>query len=117
MPGQFLWFDLLTDDPKAAGGFYTDLLGWSIDPDDGASNYTSWISDETGRWAAIADEATRRPTWVPYVAVENITDARDRAESLGATIVQEPTDGPGGTSVLLTDPQGALFALFVPRTA
>ncbi|MFR9752876.1 VOC family protein [Nocardia sp. 004] len=117
MSGQFLWFDLLTDDAGAASGFYADLLGWPISPDDGATKYDSWIGGDGGPWAAIAGNPTQNAAWVPYVAVDDITNARDRAESLGAKIIQEPTEGPGGTSVLLTDPNGALFALFVPRAA
>ena len=30
-PGKFIWHDLLTPDPLAAGKFYAELFGWKID--------------------------------------------------------------------------------------
>ena len=26
--GQFIWYDVMTNDPKAATSFYSDVIGW-----------------------------------------------------------------------------------------
>jgi uncharacterized protein len=118
MTPQFMWFDLLATDPDAARVFYMELFGWQISPDDGKTQYTSWITTNEGPWAGIVANDTDRPTgaWVPYVVVNDLAKASDRAKSLEANVIQDATEGPGGTSVLLADPNGALLAVFVPRS-
>ena len=38
--GQFCWYDLFTTDVEAAKAFYTELVGWTIEPwDTGAEPY------------------------------------------------------------------------------
>lgn len=29
LQGRFVWYELLTSDPDAAAGFYTELIGWA----------------------------------------------------------------------------------------
>jgi uncharacterized protein len=118
MTPQFMWFDLLATDANAARTFYAELFGWPISPDDGKTKYASWITNNEGPWAGITANDTDRSTgaWVPYVVVDDLSTARDRAKSLGAKVIQDATEGPGGTSVLLEDPNGALLAVFVPRS-
>jgi predicted enzyme related to lactoylglutathione lyase len=50
----------------------------------------------------------------PYVVVDDLDTAAKRATTLGGSIVQDRTTGPAGTSVLVTDPGGAVIALFTP---
>jgi len=117
MTPQFMWFDLLATDADAARTFYTELFGWPISLDEGVTKYASWITNSEGPWAGITANDTDRPTgaWVPYVVVDDLIKARNRAKDLGAKVIQDTTEGPGGTSVLLADPNGALLAVFVPR--
>jgi hypothetical protein len=112
-----MWFDLLVTGADAARTFYTELFGWPINSDDGMTKSASWITNNEGPWAGITANNTDRPTgaWVPYVVVDDLGKARDRAKGLGAKVIQDATEGPGGTSVLLADPNGALLAVFVPR--
>ncbi len=30
LQGRFVWYELLTSDPDAATGFYTELIGWAL---------------------------------------------------------------------------------------
>jgi predicted enzyme related to lactoylglutathione lyase len=96
--------------------FYAEPFGWLISPDDDRTRYASWITNDGGPWAGISAADNGRPSraWVPYVVVEDVSKTRDDATSLGAKVVQDVTEGPGGTSVLLEDPTGALLAVFVP---
>jgi predicted enzyme related to lactoylglutathione lyase len=50
----------------------------------------------------------------PYVQVEDLDVAVDKAVSLGATVVAGKADGPAGTAVTIADPGGALVALWTP---
>jgi uncharacterized protein len=117
MTPQFMWFDLGVGNADAARTFNAELFGWPISPDDGETNYTNWIHTDEGPWAGIAANNTGREagSWVPYVLVDNLTAARERPKELGPRVIQDATDGPGGTSVLPAHPEGALIAVFVPR--
>jgi predicted enzyme related to lactoylglutathione lyase len=112
---QFIWFDLTTDDADRARAFYTGLFGWSAG--DGAGGYRTWFTDSGQPWAGILPAAGAVPAgrWVPYVVVDDLSEATKRAVSLGAMIVAEATEGPAGTAVTITDPAGAHLALFTPR--
>jgi predicted enzyme related to lactoylglutathione lyase len=117
MPAAFIWFDLNTTDPERARTFYKGLFGWPVG--DGAGGYRAWIGDGDQPWAGIlqtdqTDHATAG--WLPYVVVEDLAEATERAVSLGATVVADATEGPAGTAVTITDPTGARLALFTPRS-
>lgn len=117
MSAQFVWFDVTVDDADRAREFYSGLFGWSAS--DGAGGYSTWFSDGGQPWAGVAQAGPAVPAgrWVPYVVVDDLDDATKRAVSLGATVVAEATQGPGGTSVTIVDPAGAHVALFVPRSS
>ena len=54
--------------------------------------------------------------WLPYVGVEDINAATDKAKSLGATIHKGPMEIPNvGWMTILADPTGATIALFQPK--
>ena len=45
--GRFVWYDLMTSDPKAAEDFYGKLIGWGTQPMDGGDKpYTIWTNNE-----------------------------------------------------------------------
>ncbi|MEH1128011.1 VOC family protein [Micromonospora sp. CPCC 206061] len=117
MSAHFVWFDVTADDADRAREFYTSLFGWSAG--DGAGGYSTWFSDGGQPWAGVApaERAVPAGRWVPYVVVDDLDAATKRAVALGATVVAEATQGPGGTSVTITDPAGAHLALFVPRSS
>ena len=54
-------------------------------------------------------------TWLPYVQVDDIVAATEKAKSLGATIVRDVMDvmGAGKLSIFL-DPTGATLGLWQP---
>jgi predicted enzyme related to lactoylglutathione lyase len=50
--------------------------------------------------------------WLPYFAVEDCDQISAKAQEMGATVLQPPTDIPGtGKFSVLLDPQGAAFAI------
>jgi predicted enzyme related to lactoylglutathione lyase len=62
---------------------------------------------------AALDEATGGPRWLAYVGVEDVDAAVAQAKSMGAKVLKDVTDMPEtGTYAVLTDPQGAEFAVY-----
>jgi predicted enzyme related to lactoylglutathione lyase len=56
-------------------------------------------------------------TWNTYVAVDDADAAAGAIAAAGGTVVSEPTDaGDGGRAALCSDPAGAAFRLWQPRT-
>ena len=46
--GRFVWYDLMTNDPKAAQDFYGQLIGWGTQEFEGGDQpYTMWTNKET----------------------------------------------------------------------
>ena len=69
-------------------------------------------------WASVIEAGgATAGRWVPYVRVDDLDVAVDKATSLGATVVVDKSDGPAGTAVTIADPGGALVALWTPFPA
>ena len=116
MPAKFVWFDLGAKDATAAGEFYAELLGWQVGPAEDAGPYRGWIVDGDQPWAGVVEAPGETAGhWMPYVQVDDLDAATEKATALGATVVQEKSVGPAGTAVTIADPAGALLALWVPR--
>lgn len=116
--GRFVWYELMTTDPQAAQSFYTDVIGWSTAPFEGAEiPYTMWMSGDApvGGVMAQPQEASDQgapPHWMAYVAVDDVDATAKKAEKLGASLLVEPSDIPNvGRFAVLQDPQGAAIAI------
>jgi predicted enzyme related to lactoylglutathione lyase len=48
------------------------------------------------------------------VPVDGLDAAVTKAVELGGTVIRDKVTGPAGTSVIISDPGGALVALFAP---
>jgi hypothetical protein len=104
--------ELHTGDLPAASAFYTRLLGWRPE----------WVDTPVGSYFAIGTGGdvgagivqcpTDRPLWLPYIAVERIDEATERARSLGAEVMLEPREGPAGWRSVLSAPGGGEIALW-----
>ena len=115
--GRFVWYELTTTDQEAAKSFYGTVAGWEAQPSPMAG-YTLFTAGGTPV-AGLMDqpEECRRldvpPAWTGYVAVEDVDAVTERAAGLGGAVQIPPTDIPEiGRFSVITDPQGAWFALF-----
>jgi predicted enzyme related to lactoylglutathione lyase len=72
----------------------------------------SMFSGEAGPFAGVAPSDTIRQGWVPYVQVDDVDRATERATKLGATVMQTRTSGPAGDFTVIKDPGGAALALW-----
>jgi predicted enzyme related to lactoylglutathione lyase len=123
-PGTFSWVDLTTTDAAAAKAFYTGLFGWRMDEDDagdGAVYTTCRIGGDAvcGLFEMSEDmRASGVPsTWTSYVTVADADSIAARAKGLGGGVVSVAFDVRDiGRMAVLQDPQGAVFAVWQPRT-
>src|SRR4051794_25722241 len=88
--------ELHSGDLKGALAFYAEACGWPSKHVSAAGKpyLTLDLANEIG--GGIVECATHRPIWLPYVEVEDIREARDRALLLGASVLLEPREGPAG---------------------
>lgn len=116
IPGTFCFADLGTDDRDAAASFYGGLFGWTAEASQGG--YTMFTLE--GKPVAGMFQAPEGYpiSWLSYISVEDADAVTAEARALGASVPLEPRavsdEAEIGRSGLLTDPQGALVALWEP---
>lgn len=122
--GSFCWMELLTSDPAACAKFYCALFGWTTT----VMNMPGM--DYTLFWLAGADKECKQggiggmmkipaewgsmpSNWLPYIMVDDVDAATERATNNGGTVACAPMDIPNvGRCSVSMDPTGATFALF-----
>ncbi|WP_330172687.1 VOC family protein [Streptomyces sp. NBC_01498] len=123
-PGALCWAELTSPDTGAAVTFYGSVFDWgttSMPMPGGGGDYVMVHPTEKGpdgMFAGIvpaSDASAAAPTgpgWLLYFGTADCDAAVAKADQLGGTIVQEPTDIEGvGRFAVLADPYGARFAL------
>ena len=116
VPNSFCWNELMTTDTKKDGDFYTGLFGWGKDTQNfGPLEYTMFSNNErpAGGMLQITPEmGPIPPNWLVYFAVDDCDAKTQKATELGGSVMKPPDDIPNiGRFSILTDPQGAAFAL------
>jgi predicted enzyme related to lactoylglutathione lyase len=113
--GTFCWVDLGTNDAGGAKAFYGELLGWEFEDLSTGEKGTYSICRLDGRAVAGLYDGAERPAWGSYIRVDDVDRATERARQLGAEVLVEPFDTPGGGRVAtVRDPGGAQVSLSEP---
>jgi predicted enzyme related to lactoylglutathione lyase len=125
--GRFLWYELLTTDPRRAEAFYTRLFAWDTQEwDAGDPPYTMFLASgqpiaRVMKLPAPPDAAVQdgaRPHWLPYVGTADVDATVAEAGRLGAKTCAPPREIPAvGRFAVLADPAGAMFAVYAPSQA
>lgn len=123
--GRLMWVELLTNDLKAAEAFYTDVVGWTTTPFDGAGAPYSMFTragdvPAAGAMTLPAELASHGvpPHWGLYVGVERLEPAVADVARLGGGTLSEVITVPNiGRMQTMRDPQGAAFSLYEPAEA
>ncbi len=107
------WAELVTTDVAAAKAFYGALLGWTFRESAGANGsatVTCEVSD--GPVAVLRGRADGNalPQWVPYVNVDDVDGAVERARAHGGRVVEEAS-GEDRRHAVVADPSGAATGL------
>ena len=119
--GRFIWHELMTTDPVAAGGFYSRVLPWRTQPS-GMPSYTLWMAGktQTGGLMALPPDSVpgTPPHWLVYIGTPSVDASVTDAQRLGGKVLKGATDIPNvGRYAVLSDPQGATFAVYTPAGA
>ena len=117
--GKFVWYDLMTVDPKAAQDFYGQLIGWGTQEWEGGEQpYTMWTNKETPLGGVMempeeVRESGAPPHWMAYVSVDDVEETVSKVKEAGGRVLHDATDVPdAGSFAVLADPQGAAFAIY-----
>lgn len=121
MPNNFVWYELMTSDAKAAEGFYRKVVGWKAqDSGQTGMDYTLLLAGDVpiaGLMALPKEacDAGAKPGWSGYVGVDDVDAYVERITKAGGKVHVPPTDIPNvGRFAMVADPQGAVFCLFKP---
>ncbi len=115
------WVDLSTADISAAEAFYRRLFDWTV-----ATNQTPMgeyligsVGDrEVGGMMAQSPETAGSPSvWTTFFFVDDIEATLAEITSAGGSVLAPPFEIPDGARVsVVSDPSGAMFALFSEGT-
>ncbi len=117
-PNTLSWAELNARGLEKAIPFYESVFGWThrTSPFGEGNEYTEFLADGH----AVAGALEMNPMvpaevpsyWAAYFQVDDVDGVFSRAIELGASEMVGPQDYPGGRFAIVSDPQGAMFALF-----
>ncbi len=116
MKGRFVWYDLMTTDPKAAIAFYSDVVGYKTElfsEATGPEPYTMWVASQGAIGGVMALQAEAKaagtpPHWMAHVEVDDIEATVTLAKAKGGKVLLPPTQIPTiGRFSVIADPHGA----------
>ncbi len=117
MTNPFVHVELNSPHPEKAKAFYAKLFQWQLEdmpnpavPDD---SYTVIKAGE-GTGGGIMKQVPNGPAgWVPYVAVDDLRIATEKAKALGGKVMKDVTEVPDmGWFTIIQDPAGAVLGLW-----
>lgn len=121
--GRNVWYDLMTTDVPGALRFYSEVIGWKTEKWENAKPempYTMWVAESgpIGGVMELPEEAAKTgapPHWIAYTTVEDVDATVTRVQALGGQVYRPPMDiAEVGRFAVVSDPQGATFAVFKP---
>jgi predicted enzyme related to lactoylglutathione lyase len=114
-PRRVVHLELHTGDLPVASAFYEALLDWRperVETSCGSYHALGLGGEIEG---GIVECGATRPIWLPYVEVERILDATERARELGADVLLDSREGPAGWRSVVSSPAGGEVALWQPK--
>ena len=110
MTAPFAWFDATSENSDTAAEFLTALFGWEKTPAEGSTMLKE--TDSEMPFAATVPACDAVQGWVPYMPVDDVDAATEKALALGATLVRQRTKGPAGYYTVIAIPGGPHLALW-----
>jgi len=112
------WAELNSRGLERAIPFYESVFGWThkTSPFGEGQEYTEFQLDGesiAGALEMMPNIPAEVPSyWSVYFKVDDVDATFQKGIELGATEMVAPQDYPGGRFAILSDPQGAMFALY-----
>jgi uncharacterized protein len=120
--GDFIWYELMTNDADAAQDFYGALLGWTfVGSGQEGMDYRIFSAGDNGVGGFFAltpemEQGGAKPCWTGYINVEDVDRMAQAITSANGSVHMEPQSVPGvGRFAFVADPQGALFYIMNPE--
>ncbi|MEU5211573.1 VOC family protein [Streptomyces sp. NPDC020742] len=117
--GALIWNELNTTDPSAAATFYRSALGIESNPMEGAENYYALTVNDrpVGGMQPMSEQMPPdTPShWLAYFSVADADETVAKVTAAGGAALQPPFDMVAGRMAVVTDPQGATFAVINPK--
>lgn len=122
MGNPFVHAELNSTDPARAREFYGKLCDWKLEDmpfGDGTYTIIQPGENQYGVGGGIMKQLMpgAPSIWVPYIGVDDIKKATEKAKSLGAKMMKENEEVPNmGWFSIFTDPSGAITGLWQQKT-
>lgn len=120
-PNTVCWVEAGSRDPGATQSFYSQLFGWRFErlpAGAGAEGYSLIYNGESNLGGMIEMDGKFPPGvgsyWMIYIGVEDLQSTMAAIERHGGRIGFGPVEIPDGTFAVVSDPQGAHFAVIQP---
>jgi predicted enzyme related to lactoylglutathione lyase len=107
--------ELHTHDLAAARQLYSELCRWREEPVRACSATYLALELGDGVGGGIVECPIERPLWLPYVQVEHIGAATQRARERGAAVLLGPREGPSGWRSVIATSAGGEIAFWQPK--
>ena len=104
--------ELHTADLPQARDLYAELCGWRPEWVETRAGLYLSLELSNGLGGGIVECPTRRSIWLPYVEVDEIAEATDRARKLGASVLLDAREGPCGWRSVVATPFGGEIAFW-----
>ena len=122
IPGKFIWFDCVTDNPYGSKAFYGVVFGWDFHSiGSGTGRYT--LIENRGRnigglhFRPRSQGSAQGSRWISLMSVADPALAARYVEAHGGKVVVAPTVFEGrGTHALFRDDDGAFFGVLKSDT-
>ena len=115
MGNPFVHAELNTTDVAKAKAFYGKLFDWKLEdmPMPERTYTIIRVGEGTGGGIMQHPMPGQPSVWLPYVLVDNLRTATDKASSLGGTVIRDATEVPSmGSFSIIQDPTGGVFGLW-----
>ena len=111
-PRPVVHLELHTPDQVRASAFCAQLLHWR--PELIRAACGSYLALDTCACVGggIVECSTRRAVWLPYIEVDRIDEATERARRFGAAVLLEPREGPSGWRSVVSSREAGEVALW-----
>ena len=115
--GDFTHVEIPADEPERAKRFYTDVFGWSFEPEtpgfEGYHTFTTPVGRD-GTAGAIGKRGEMAPEQLRlYANVDSIDETLAKIAEAGGSVVEGKAEVPGmGWYAVFKDPEGNELALW-----
>jgi hypothetical protein len=112
-PGALVWNELSSPDTAASTTFYSGLFGWDVAPFEGIDNYfVIRVGEASNGGITVPQAPGTSPHWLVYFGVDDLDASLAKLEQLGGANIAGPIDIQMARLAVVSDPQGAGFALY-----